>query len=480
MHAVIAIFDLGRTNKKFILFDRNYHIVEERTTVIPDVKDEDGCDCEDLSAILLWIEKQLQTTLAEGKFTIEGINFSSHGASLVHLDKEGQPVTPLYDYMKPLEQEFLEEFYGLFGGKEHFPLSTGSPVLGMLNSGIQLYWLKKNRPEAFKRIVTSLHLPQYANYFFSHRIHADYSSIGCHTGLWDFEKRAYHSWLEKEDLRHLVPKGEASEVFDWVDFGKKKIPVGIGMHDSSAALLPFVKMTKEPFLLLSTGTWNITLNPYFEGALNGDKFEKDCLFFLLDKGQKVAASRLFLGKEYDFQVRRLETYFDKKKGADQEIPLDQRMIERLIENQSEKITFYPEKMLGTGPFPHLKGKQPQLSWFDSFEEAYLKLMLDLTLLQKKSIEMVCGNIRRVYISGGFVKNKVFMELLQAFLPDWEIGIAENKRASALGAAIALHEVWQDEPLPESISPVVPFVRELNLDCRTYQWDEQLTIKSSNH
>lgn len=475
---MIAIFDLGRTNKKFILFDRDYHIIEETTTAIPDIKDEDGDDCEDLSAIFSWMKQQLQIALEDEKYNIKAVNFSAHGASFVHLDKSGMPATPLYDYMKPLEQEFLDEFYDLFGGKENFPLATGSPALDMLNSGIQLYWLKKKKPEVFQKIESSLHLPQYANYLFSHKKHADYSSIGCHTGLWDFDKKDYHGWLQEEQLMHLLPEAETSETYDMVEFGDKKIPVGVGLHDSSAALLPFVKTAKAPFLLLSTGTWNITLNPYFKGVLDKGAFERDCLFFLLDKGQKVAASRLFLGKEYDFQVRRLEKYFNKEKGEAQNIQLDKSKIEWLAENQSTDTTFYPEKMQGTGPFPHLKGKQPNLSLFDSFEDAYLKLMLDLTFLQKKSVEMVCGEIKRLYLSGGFIKNKVFMELLQAFLPDWEISIAENKRATALGAALVMHEVVYDTPPPKSVISVIPFKKELNLHLNNYEIPETI-IKSFN-
>src|SRR5699024_2720293 len=131
-------------------------------------------------------------------------------------------------------------------------------------------------------------------------------------------------------------------------------------------------------------------------------------------------------------------------------------------------TFYPEKMQGTGPFPCLKGKQPNLFQFDSFEEAYLKLMLDLTFLQTKSIKMVCGDIKRLYISGGFIKNKVFMEILQAFLPDWQIFIAENKRATALGAALSMHEVVYDTPPPKSVTSVVPFEKKLSLQLDKYE------------
>ena len=59
----------------------------------------------------------------------------------------------------------------------------------MLNSGLQLYWLKKTKPEVFKKIKYSLHLPQYLSYIFTGIPLSEYTSIGCHTALWDYEKK---------------------------------------------------------------------------------------------------------------------------------------------------------------------------------------------------------------------------------------------------------------------------------------------------
>src|SRR5699024_8628400 len=196
-------------------------------------------------------------------------------------------------------------------GRAGFSIATGSPALNLLNSGIQLYWLKKYRPEQYKKIESSLHLPQYGNFIFSGKKHADITSIGCHTGLWDFKKQTYHHWLRDNNLQLLLPQAEPVDAHDQIVINKKRIPVGIGMHDSSAALLPFVKTAKQPFLLLSSGTWNITLNPFFEGSLEKEKYLRDCLYYLLDVERKVAASRLFLGNEYDFQAKRLASQFNR-------------------------------------------------------------------------------------------------------------------------------------------------------------------------
>lgn len=464
---VIAIFDIGRTNKKFILFDKEYRIAEERSLAIPDVKDEDGFPCEDLVKISDWVKRQLNDVLQDKRFDIKALNFSTHGASIAHLDHNDQLVTPLYDYLKPLPGSISDGFYQMFGNKDSFSIQTGSPVLNMLNSGIQLYWLKQDKPEYFSKVKTSLHLPQYFNFLFSKIKHADITSIGCHTGLWDFKQKQYHSWLRKEEVLSLLPAAESIRTSDQVHVGGKDIATGIGIHDSSAALLPFVYTADDPFVMLSSGTWNITMNPFFKGELDDEHFEKDCLYYLLGVGHKVGSSRLFLGNELEYQIKRLEEHFEKKEGYHSTVIPDEEMLSHILKIQSGKDVFYPQTMHRTGPFPYLKEPPVNLDSFPSFEYGYHKLMLDLVFMQKTSIDLVCQKVKNLYISGGFIHNKLFMELLQAFLNGWKIYITDNKHASSLGAAVAMHDVWQTEPLYRILKPVKIFTPQYNFKVNQY-------------
>ncbi|HEY6083577.1 MAG TPA: hypothetical protein VIU45_08975, partial [Chitinophagaceae bacterium] len=163
------------------------------------------------------------------------------------------------------------------------------------------------------------------------------------------------------------------------------------------------------------------------------------------------------------------SYFQKRENYYLQVQPDAKILEELLAVQSADTVFYPETMEGTGPFPRLKTAPPDLSQFSSFETAYHKLMLDLTYLQKVSINLLNRHqpVSRLYISGGFVQSGVFMELLSAFLPGWEIFIAENKHASALGAAIALHEVWQHRPLSGTFISPVRFKQCLDIDVSGY-------------
>ena len=48
---VIAVIDVGKTNKKLLLFDAHYRVVEERTARLTETVDEDGDPCENIDSL---------------------------------------------------------------------------------------------------------------------------------------------------------------------------------------------------------------------------------------------------------------------------------------------------------------------------------------------------------------------------------------------------------------------------------------------
>ncbi len=58
---VIAIFDVGKTNKKLLLFDEQYKVVYEESATLPEIKDEDGFACEDVDALTKWVSDTFET-----------------------------------------------------------------------------------------------------------------------------------------------------------------------------------------------------------------------------------------------------------------------------------------------------------------------------------------------------------------------------------------------------------------------------------
>lgn len=435
---VTAIFDIGKTNKKFVLFDEHYSIIQKQQTTLDQVEDEDGDPCDDLRQLEYWVRNKLQDALKNKNISIEALNFSTYGASLVHLDKKGKAIPPLYNYLKSYPEELRDEFYDTYGGREEFALKTASPPMGMLNSGLQLYWLKKERPKKFKKINRTLHFPQYLSYLITNREVAEQTSIGCHTSLWNYEKEEYHHWLEQEDLLDLLPPiRPVSTTFD-ISYAESSFKTGIGIHDSSAALAPYLFASDDSFMLVSTGTWSITLNPFNKESLTYDELKRDCLCYLDVYGNQVKASRLFLGNEYMHHTKKLSRHFglEHRKGA---VDLNPALLKKLSHNASSAKKIKLETAHSSGPFPQDEAGSWQVDQFASYKEAYHQLMLDLVSIQVESIKLAQGSngIDKLIITGGFSQNDFFVTLLASFLPDKEIYTASVPHASALGAALVM-------------------------------------------
>ncbi|MCH7409363.1 FGGY family carbohydrate kinase [Belliella sp. DSM 111904] len=439
MIPVTAIFDIGKTNKKFFLFDSEFREVYKVYHRLEYTTDEDGDPCESIKELTAWIKETLATAMELPDFNIRKLNFTTYGASLVHLDREGFPVTPLYNYTKSYPIELLEKFYSKFGGKNQFCIETSSPALGMVNAGLQLFWLKYSKPEIFKKIHNTLHLPQYLSYLFTGKMVSDYTSIGCHTGMWDFAKDSYHDWLEKEDLIKLLPRAVSTSETYPISFRKQSMSVGVGVHDSSSALVPYLIKNDEPFALLSTGTWAISINPFNTLPLNLEELERDCLHFIGIHGQPIKISRLYIGEEHKYQIEKLYEHFKLEKGYYKALKFDSKYLKDSNENKTKKYHF---QYLNPEVFGLSQAKSNDFSQFENFESAYYCFLDELTDLQVASLKLVLDQfpVKKLYIDGGFNANEIFVEMLRIKLPYISIETSNFALGTALGAALLVNKV----------------------------------------
>jgi sugar (pentulose or hexulose) kinase len=445
---VIAVFDVGKTNKKLFLFDESYNIVFERSARFIETVDEDGFPCENLDSLKLSVYDSLNEISRLKEFELKAVNFSAYGASFVCLNENGEAIAPLYNYLKPYPEDLKKQFYDTYGDETKFSFETASPSLGSLNSGLQLYRIKYQKPELFRQIKYALHLPQYLSYLVSGQMFSDLTSIGCHTALWDFENNDYHNWVVKEGIvNKLAPIISSDEVVQSSIPGSN-YKVGIGLHDSSAALIPYLVSFKEPFILLSTGTWAISLNPFNQSPLTDDELKNDCLNYIQYQGKPVKASRLFSGYKYDQQVKRIAAHFNQdvvkyryevwkvRKSGGQEV--------RKRKSEAQKSEVRNQKPLFFG--------DRELSDFSNDIEAYYQLMEDMVQQQKISTQYVLKgtDVKRIFVDGGFSKNSIFMHLLAAAFPELEIFAASMPQATAMGTALAIHLQWNTKPIPPNL------------------------------
>jgi sugar (pentulose or hexulose) kinase len=446
--SVIAIFDIGKTNKKLFLFDEQYRIVFERSARFTETIDEDGFPCENLESLCRSVFDSLKEIFSLKQFIIKAVNFSTYGASLVYLDKNGEPLTPIYNYLKPYPEKLSERFYTAYGGKEQFSLQTASPVLGSLNSGLQLYRLKYDQEETFKKLRFALHLPQYLSFLLTGRYCSDLTSIGCHTGLWDFEKNTYHQWVQQEKLSvYLAPVENSHKIFPSI-LQEYPCRVGIGLHDSSAALIPYLTSFNIPFVLISTGTWNISLNPFNKTPLTSEELRRDCLCYLQYQGEPVKASRLHAGPEHEQQAKRIAEHFSQDVIKYRDMAFHPEIIKAL------KLSAPPDLPPDDGfSFP-----KRDLSKFKTDVEAYHQLMADIVDRQFFSTMLVLKGsaVKRIFVDGGFSRNRIFMNLLANAFPGLEVFAASMAQATALGAAMAIHSAWNPRPIPNDLIELVHY------------------------
>lgn len=438
--SVTAVFDIGRTNKKFFLFDDTLSIVKTRKIEFEEITDDDDYPSDDLNAIRRWVLDIAQDTLSDRSIEVKGINISAYGATMVHIDDDGEPVTPLYNYLKPYPNELFEKITDQYGGESNFLIETASPPLGMLNAGLQLYWLKNKKSDLFNKIHTSLFLPQYISYLLTSQKTIEKTSIGCHTCMWNFRENQYHRWLRDEELLNLLP--DIKSVDQWFEckIGQSQSKTGIGIHDSSAALVPYLKVFEDPFLLLSTGTWSVAMNPFANDPLTIEELNRDCLNYMSITGKPIKASRFLLGGEYSHQLKKMNVYFGPNfQKPEDELNLD--ILKKLVDKKNTGKKLILEKGNRSGPFPSSNDQKWDLSRFKSYREALHQCMLDLAFIQVESIKLAIGNsnIHQIIITGGFSKNYSFCRLLATMLPEKKFYSAKLEAASALGAALLIDE-----------------------------------------
>lgn len=408
---VIAVFDIGKTNKKVFLWSTTFEIVFEKQQTFDEIVDEDGFACEDLGALQQWIVSTFSELSQLPEFEIIGLNFSAYGASFVYVDRVGEPVAPLYNYLKPFSKSFP---YSQYGGEAEFARKTASPILGNLNSGLQVYesTFRSFWPEVFKAV----HFPNFLASLFTGRLFSEITSIGCHTALWDYDLGQYHPWVSTIQDQLAPISTEAYLPIDGINYG-------LGLHDSSAALVPYLRSISDEFVLLSTGTWCIVMHPFNESPLSAEELAQDVLCYLQPNGKSVKASRLFGGHFHEEQVARIEAHFG---GSYKDLTFSERVFSMASRDSSVFECAFASR---------------DLHDFPDLASAYDQFMVDLVGQQLHSLDLLLKDapVKQLLVDGGFSKNDWYMRLLAHALPEVEVFAAEVAQASALGAALMVYE-----------------------------------------
>lgn len=473
---MIAVLDIGKTNKKIALFDDDLRMVDARRCRIEPVE-EGGLRVENLQAIESWCLDQLRD-LARSH-AIRAIGVTTHGATSVCVDAHGRVALPPVDYTQPVDDEVHARFFRQMGAPEDLQTETATAeVRPLINVGKALFFLKERFPDGFTRIAHVLFYPQYFVWRLTGVATADVTYAGCHTYTWDFHRDDWSGVVDGLGLRSalparpVLPTAAAGRISAEIAAGTGLSPdtiVAAGMHDSNASLLPYLITRDRDFVLNSTGTWCVAMRPADRVEFSADELGKMVFYNRDFRGRPVKTSILLGGLEY-------ETYHELLDRMHPNAPAPEFDPGEWSKPVAAAETFVlPSVVPGAGQFPDSlarvveKGTVFPLEKIQSgrrvpeaFENrAAAAALVDLSIAVQSSVAL-----RRVglepgmdlFVEGGFRHNTAYLKLLTALFPDNPVSVTNVEEATSLGAALCAAAALHGRDV-ESFGPKV------NIECR---------------
>ncbi|MCA0938257.1 FGGY-family carbohydrate kinase [Salipiger pacificus] len=411
----VAVWDVGKTNAKLAVVDMA-SMSEIGVRTLPNRVLRDGpypyYDIEGLRAFLLNGLAELQA-----EHGIDAISVTTHGASLVLLDGAGALACPVLDYEHDGPDRLAEAYDAL---RPEFAL-TGSPRLPMgLNAGAQLHWLLETQPGLRDRLAQVVTYPQYWSGLLTGRFGCEYTSLGCHTDLWQPREGSFSPLVAALGLESkMAPLAHAGDVAGTLlpEIAARtgiapQTPVLSGIHDSNASLLPHLKALAQPFAVVSTGTWVISM------AVGGAQVPldpaRDLLINVNALGGPTPSARFMGGREYEMLKPETGPHSDRDVSA---------VLQR-------KAMLLPSVETSSGPFPGRHG-----DWTEALSpgEKSVALAFYLGLMTAECLSLI-GAEGPVVVEGPLARNTLLLDMLAA-ATGREVACSASATGTSIGAAL---------------------------------------------
>ena len=469
----IAVLDIGKTNKKISIFNTQFQVIESVSISLDEIVEE-GLAFEPVSQICEWFFAQIQQLAKQ--YPIAAVSVTTHGATFVCIDAAGDITVPVLSYSSDPGEEFHQRFHKQFGSVDELHKSTGTPSMpGLGCMGKSLFFIQENYPEELARTAHILNFPQYFGFLLTGKRGLEKTYIGNHTYMWDHKGSRFSPLLDQLNVRHLLPDtlNESWDILGTVNLTaagrtglSEKTVVTVGIHDSNAALLPYLVKEKSSFVLNSSGSVMVNMRCDSGSTLEDRDMGKTILFNTNAFSEPVRTSLYLGGLEYDIYQQQFQA---RKPG----LPTPDFKIDIADETLSNKDCFIIPSLIPFGVFPSSKprlieknrvydfnslfeGQAP--AFVDDFEKAHFVLNLSLAIQTRVAIQDV--GIQKgdtIYVEGGFTKNETYLSLLSTLFEDSVIMVSNLQEATSFGAAM-LAFCALNKKQPTEISS------EFNLEC----------------
>lgn len=413
----VAVIDIGKTNAKVVLFDRQTGAQLAAAGMPNKALSEGPYPHADVESLWAFVTTCLRRFHIEHE--VEGISITTHGATGALLSDKGL-VLPVLDYESDgpdISAEAYERVRPAFA-------ETLSPRLPKgLNWGAQLYWQSRAFPEEFAQATAIVPYPQYWAWRLTGELASEATSLGCHTDLWAPDRGDFSSMVDALGWRKLFPPVRPAATVIGTILPEvaaqtglpATTPVACGIHDSNASLVPHLSDTETPFTVVSTGTWTIMMT--VGGATSSLDPNRDSLANVDARGRPVPTARFMGGREFDVLVPQIAE------------PSAEDIAFVIANNVQALPCFAP----GVGPFGGQAGR-----WTvdpDTLGEGQrtAAASLYLALVARASLDL-CGIGRRITLEGPLARNRLFGEALGA-LSGVPVHASGDATGTSLGASL---------------------------------------------
>ncbi|HQU66856.1 MAG TPA: FGGY-family carbohydrate kinase [Albidovulum sp.] len=433
----VAVIDIGKTNAKLALVDTEtlseIAVVTRPNRVLPGPP-WPHFDLEGHWAFL--IAGFAEFHRAHG---IDAISVTTHGASCVLLDAQGNLAAPMLDYEHPGPDRLHAEYDSI---RPDFA-ETGSPRLPMgLNVGAQLFWMFATDPGLKDRTATILTYPQYWGFRLTGVTATDASSLGCHTDLWNPQEGRLSTLADRLEVAdRIAPTLPSAAVLGPIlpDIAKatglpEGTPVHCGIHDSNASLLPHVLTRHTPFSVVSTGTWVISMS--MGGTPVTLDPARDTLVNVNALGAPVPSARFMGGREFELLLpgeRVAPTDGDRTTMLETGV-----MLLPAIVPDSGPFRGRPARWLPKEPSNGSSARMAAVSYY-------------LALMTAECLRLI-GHAGTVVVEGPFARNPDYCEML-AVATGSAVETAAGQTGTSQGAALlAAPEAARVSTTPFAVFP----------------------------
>jgi sugar (pentulose or hexulose) kinase len=392
-------------------------------------------------------------------YSVKALAVSTHGATFIGVDAEGNPVLPCVYYTHEPGAEFHNRFYKRCGRKEDLQTYTGTPAFdAMINPAKGILFAQETFPAEYKNTTALLPYPQYWGFRLTGKKGCESTYMGCHTYLWDYTRNTLSTVAHELGVAHLIPQPLSKS---WDILGtiqpsvakKTGLPenaiVTMGIHDSNSSLFPhFAKKGNSDFALNSTGTWCVMMKEASNFSFAQDELGEIVFFNISVFGSPVKTA-VFLGG-YEF-----ETWSNCFKQIHHQTNLpgyDEKRYRKVLHEASSFLL--PELVAGSGQFSGSRARivdGQKTFYFETimkgdvpaccadYEDAIALLRISLVIQSITALERAgCTENTEIITEGGFRRDEAYNKLLSAAFARNHVLTTDVPEATALGAAMTAY------------------------------------------